>query len=155
MRICLYQPFYFLFSKFLHFVSFCLSPWVWLNWETPLRVWRTCVAGPFCSRSRTREMPSTTITPFFSQDRNLAPLACRVLKDMSLFFSFIFFFNGYCLGSFAWWSCRVCCGFGGFLCRGGQANCQAQGIGLERQWPSYAEVLHLPLGAAISSRKSI
>lgn len=42
-----------------------------------------------------------------------------------------------------------------FQSRGRQANCQAQGRGLERQWPSYAEVLHLPLGAAISRRKSI
>lgn len=55
----------------------------------------------------------------------------------------------------AWRSCIVHCGFGGFPCSRVQANRQAQGRGLWRQWPSYPEALQPPLGSAFSSKKSI
>lgn len=67
------------FSSLCTYV-FLHSPWVWSSWGTHLRVWRTCVAGPSCSRSRTRVMPSITTTPFSLRDRSSAPRACRVSK---------------------------------------------------------------------------
>lgn len=62
----------------------CCSPWALLNLETHPRVWRTCAAGPFNSRSKTRGMPSITIMLFSSRGKNLAPPACRVHTRSSL-----------------------------------------------------------------------
>lgn len=63
----------------LHFsLLFPLSPSASLREATHRGAWRTCAAGPLCSRKAIPITPNTTTTQFSSLAKASAPQGCRV-----------------------------------------------------------------------------